>query len=441
MTAVHLSYGRHGLDVPLLGDDPLVVLPRDAPALPDPAAAITAALRDPIGCAPLREQLAGVRRIAVSVCDGTRAQPRPVMLAGILDELAAAGSSAEVTVLVATGSHRGNTEAELREMLGPVADRVRVVNHDARARQTLTHLGVRGDGVDVWINSEWVDADLRITTGFVEPHFFAGFSGGPKMVTPGLAGIDTIMTLHDARRIGDPAATWGPVEDNPVHRDIRACAAACPPHLALDVLLDRRKRITHVYAGELFAMHAAASATALEVAMRPVPDLFDVVVTTGSGHPLDQNLYQAVKGMAAAERVVRPGGTVVIAAECADGLPAHGSFAQVLGAAGSPAALLELIGSPGFSVPDQWQVQVLARVLSRAGVELFCAGLSGDEVRAAHLTPVADVGDAVARALSATGRARGCAICPRGRRRFLMSVPRSIAVPNRFSRRTPLPVA
>ena len=156
----------------------------------------------------------------------------------------------------------------------------------------------------------------------MEPHFFAGFSGGPKMVTPGLAGIDTIMTLHDARRIGDPAATWGPVEDNPVHRDIRACAAACPPHLALDVLLDRRKRITHVYAGELFAMHAAASATALEVAMRPVPDLFEVVVTTGSGYPLDQNLYQAVKGMAAAERVVRPGGTVVIAAECADGLPA-----------------------------------------------------------------------------------------------------------------------
>jgi nickel-dependent lactate racemase len=414
MTAVHLSYGRHGLDVPLLGADPLVVLPRDAPALDDPAAAITAALRDPIGCAPLREQLTGVRRIAVSVCDGTRAQPRPVMLAGILDELAAAGCAAEVTVLVATGSHRGNTDAELREMLGPVRDRVRVVNHDARDRDTLTHLGVRGAGVDVWINSEWVDADLRITTGFVEPHFFAGFSGGPKMVTPGLAGIDTIMTLHDARRIGDPAATWGPVEDNPVHRDIRACAAACPPHLALDVLLDRRKRITHVYAGELFAMHAAASGTALEVAMRPVPDLFDVVVTTGSGYPLDQNLYQAVKGMAAAERVVRPGGTVVIAAECADGLPAHGSFAEVLGAASSPAALLELIGSPGFAVPDQWQVQVLARVLSRARVELFCAGLPADEVRAAHLTPVADVGAAVARALERHGPGARVCYLPEG---------------------------
>jgi nickel-dependent lactate racemase len=406
MTSVHLSYGRHGLDVALLGEDPLVVVPRDAPAVPDPAAAITAALRDPIGCPPLRDQLAGVRTVAISVCDGTRAQPREVMVAGILAELDAA---ADVTVLVATGSHRGNSEAELAEMLGPVRDRVRVVNHDARDRSTLTHLGRRGDGVDLWLNREWVEADLRITTGFVEPHFFAGFSGGPKMVAPGLAGIDTIMTLHDARRIGDPAATWGPVEDNPVHRDIRACAAACPPHLALDVLLDRRKRITHVYAGELSAMHAAATGTALEVAMRPVPALYDVVVTTGSGYPLDQNLYQAVKGMAAAERVVRPDGTVVIAAECADGLPAHGSFAQVLGAADSPSALLELIGRPGFAVPDQWQVQVLARVLSRARVELFCAGLTDAEVRAAHLTPIEDVGAAVARALERHGPgARAC---------------------------------
>ena len=307
---------------------------------------------------------------------------------------------------------------------------MRVVNHDARDDGDAGHLGVHGDGVASGSNREWVDADLRITTGFVEPHFFAGFSGGPKMVTPGLAGIDTIMTLHDARRIGDPARPGG-----------RSRTTRCTATSARAPRRARRtsrstccstasKQITHVYAGELFAMHAAASATALEVAMRPVPDLFDVVVTTGSGHPLDQNLYQAVKGMAAAERVVRPRRHHRDRRRVRRRAPAHGSFAQVLGAAGSPAALLELIGSPGFSVPDQWQVQVLARVLSRAGVELFCAGLSGDEVRAAHLTPVAGRrrrGGAGARAT--TGRARGCATCPRGRRRFLMSVPRNIAVP------------
>jgi nickel-dependent lactate racemase len=317
---------------------------------------------------------------------------------------------ARVTVAIATGTHRGNTPAELEAMLGrAVLERVEVVNHDARDDASLVDLGTFGDGVPLELNRVWVDADVRITTGFVEPHFFAGFSGGPKMVVPGLAGLRTVMTLHDARRIGDPAATWGPVEANPVHRDIRACAAACPPHLAVDVLLDGEKRVTHVYAGELSAMHAAACATALEVAMRPVPRPFEVVVTTGSGFPLDQNLYQAVKGLAAAERVVADGGTIVLAAECADGLPDHGSFADLLGRADSVQGLHEMLAAPGFSVPDQWQVQVLARILSRARVLLRCDGLSAAAQRAAHFEPVPDVTAAIHDALAEHGRdARAC---------------------------------
>jgi lactate racemase len=397
---VGLAYGRGRLVVALTGTDPLVVAPRDAPALLDPEAALRAALRDPLGCAPLRDQVRDGDHVVISVCDGTRAQPRDVMLSAILDEIDDVAPSARVTVLVATGTHRGNTRDELVEMLGAgVLDRVDVVNHDARDDSALVDLGTAGAGVPLQLNRVWVDADLRITTGFVEPHFFAGFSGGPKMVAPGLAGLRTVMTLHDATRIGDPAATWGPVKDNPVHQDIRACAAVCPPHLALDVLLDREKSITHVYAGELFAMHEAACETAYDLAMSPVSHPFDVVVTTGSGFPLDQNLYQAVKGLAAAERIIAPGGTIVLAAACEDGLPDHGSFAEVLASGSSPAELLEIICAPGYAVPDQWQVQVLARVLSKARVVLVCDGLTNAQVRAAHLEPADDVARAVREAL------------------------------------------
>ena len=173
----------------------------------------------------------------------------------------------------------------------------------------------------VYLNREWLDADVRITTGFVEPHFFAGFSGGPKMVAPGLAGLETVMTLHDAPRIGHPNATWGVTEGNPIHDDVREIARMVPVDFALDVTLNRDQKITAAFAGDILAQHRRACAYAKDTAMRAVPAPFDVVLTTNSGYPLDQNLYQAVKGMSAAAKIVKPAGTIVCAAECRDGLP------------------------------------------------------------------------------------------------------------------------
>lgn len=411
---VDLAYGRGHLRVPVVPGS-TVLSPTDEPALRDLEGAVRAALADPLGCAPLAALAAGARTIAISVCDGTRAQPRREVLEPLLDVLDRAGSRARVRVLVATGTHRANTEEELTEMLGPVVrERCEVLNHDARDPGSLTDLGTVGAGVPLALMSAWVDADLRITTGFVEPHFFAGFSGGPKMVAPGLAGLDTVLALHDAVRIGHPQATWGVIDDNPVHTDIRACAAACPPALAIDVTLDRAKAVTAVFAGELTAMHRAACTAARAAAMRPVPRPFEVVVTTNSGFPLDQNLYQAVKGMSAAERVLAPGGTVVLAAQCADGLPAHGSFAEVLRSAPTPQGLLDLIRSPGFAVPDQWQVQVLARILVRAEVYVHCDGLDVAALAAAHLRAAPDVADTVDRALAAAGPGARVCYLPEG---------------------------
>ena len=409
---VELAYGSTGLTVDLPEERTTVVEPLHPRAAPDERGAVLEALRRPVAGPPLREVMRGRRTVAISICDGTRPQPRQIVVPAILEELEGLVRLEDIVVLVATGTHRGNSEEELRAMLGnEVLASVRVVNHDARDRSTLTWMGRFGADVPVWLNSEWARADVRITTGFVEPHFFAGFSGGPKLVAPGLAGLETTLTLHDAARIGHPDARWGVTHGNPVHDDVRAIAAATGTHFALDVVLDGEQRIAHAFGGELFAMHEAACAVVRQTAMRAVPSPFDVVLTTNSGFPLDQNLYQAVKGMSAAAQVVRPGGAIVCAAECRDGFPSHGSYREELTAAASPAALLEGIAARTTTVPDQWQIQIQAGIQARSRVIVHTSYLSDEELSEAHLEQTADVEATVWHLLDAAGpEARVCVL-------------------------------
>ncbi|MCO5972259.1 nickel-dependent lactate racemase [Actinoallomurus soli] len=412
---VRLAYGETGLEIELPDAATTVVTPRHHPAAPDPAAALRAALRSPVAGPALRDRIRPGQTVAISACDGTRPQPRHLMIPAIIEELAGIVDPGDVTVLVATGTHRGNTDAELREMFGDaVVDTVRVINHDARDTASLTYAGVHGAGVPVWLNSAWIDADVRITTGFVEPHFFAGFSGGPKLVAPGLAGLETVLTLHDAARIGHPSATWGVTHGNPVHDDIRAIAAATGVTFGLDVILNGDKEIVAAFGGDLPAMHAAATAAAREAAMCPLEAPFDVVVTTNAGYPLDQNLYQAVKGMSAAYQVVRPGGVIVCAAECRDGFPDHGSYREVLASAPSPQALLAGISARPRTVPDQWQVQIQARIQAGARVVMHTSHLGDEELAAAHLEQTRDISATVADALAQAGPGARVCVLPEG---------------------------
>jgi nickel-dependent lactate racemase len=389
---IDLAYGTDGLVVDLPDDRTTVITPVDRPAVADEAAELRRALRDPVAGPPLRERVRPGQTVAISACDGTRPQPRHLMIPAILDELHGVIGQDDIVILVATGTHRGNTGAELRAMFGDqVVDAVRIVNHDARDASSLRWAGRLGKDVPVWLNREWLDADVRITTGFVEPHFFAGFSGGPKLVAPGLAALETVLTLHDAARIGDPRATWGVIEGNPVHDDVRAIAAATGVTFALDVMLNHRQKIVRAFGGDLLPMHAAATAAVRAAAMRPVAEPFDVVVTTNAGFPLDQNLYQSVKGMSAAAQVVRPGGTIVCAAECRDGFPDHGSYREVLTSAASPEALFEEISRRAVTVPDQWQVQIQARIQRAARVIMYTSYLGDDELAAAHLERTDDI--------------------------------------------------
>ncbi|MEU8207330.1 nickel-dependent lactate racemase [Streptosporangium sp. NPDC049046] len=412
---IRLAYGETGLTVELPDTATTVVTPVHHEAAPDQMGVLRAALRDPVAGPPLRERVRPGQTVAISACDGTRPQPRHLMIPAILDELDGVVDLDDVTILVATGTHRGNTEAELRAMFGDaVVDSVRIVNHDARDPGSLTYLGRFGKDVPVWLNTAWVEADVRITTGFVEPHFFAGFSGGPKLVAPGLAALETVLTLHDAARIGDPRATWGVIEGNPVHDDVRAIAEATGVTFALDVILNRDKDIAAAFGGDILPMHAAATAAARRVAMREVEAPFDVVVTTNSGYPLDQNLYQAVKGMSAAFQVVRPGGVIVCAAECRDGFPDHGSYREVLASEPSPQALLDAIAARPVTVPDQWQVQIQARIQAGARVVMHTSYLGDADLATAHLEQTDDIEATVNEALAAAGPGARVCVLPEG---------------------------
>jgi lactate racemase len=409
-----LDYGSNGLEVEFPDARTTVIEPLFVPPVPDPAAALRHAIRNPIGRRPLRELVKPGQKVGISVCDITRAQPRQLMVEALLAEMPGIGME-DVTIFIATGTHRRNTDEEIEAMLGKeIARRCRIVCHNAREKDSLVHAIDTSKGVRVWMNREWMACDFKITTGFVEPHFFAGFSGGPKMVAPGLAGLDTVMVLHDVARIGHPNATWGLTVGNPVHDDVREIASTIGVEFSLDVTLNRDRQITSAFAGELLQEHAAACVVAKQNAMRKVDAPFDVVVTTNSGYPLDQNLYQAVKGMSAAAKIVKPGGTIICAAECRDGIPDHGAYREVLESRPSPQALLDMITSPGYSRPDQWQVQIQAIIQLKAKVLVKADGLTDAQIRAAHFEPIHDVAAAVKSALQKAGPKSTLCVLPQG---------------------------
>ena len=412
---INLAYGRTGLEVELPDERTTVVEPSYLPGLPDQIGAIRTAIRDPVGgSAPLRKLAQPENVVAISVCDITRPMPSAVALPALLRDLSHVPDR-NIVILVATGTHRANTDEELRRMLGDgIVDRYTVLNHDAFDDSILARFGDTREGIPIYLNRYWLDADLRITAGFVEPHFFAGFSGGPKMVAPGLAGFDTIMRLHNAEMISHPEARWGVTSGNPIHDAIREIAGRTGVDFALDVTINREQQITSVYAGEPTAVHQAACRFARTVSMQPVEKTFEVVLTTNSGYPLDQNLYQSVKGMSAAAQVVKQGGSIVVAAECVDGIPDHGKYGQLLRESSGPHEILEKIHTPGHNVHDQWQAQIQAQIQLKARVMVKSTYLTDEQLREAHMESVEDVEGAIEMELWRRGADSRLCVIPEG---------------------------
>src|SRR5439155_20967254 len=354
-----------------------VLVPERVAPLDDPIAAVRAAIEQPIGSQPLRRLVRAGAKAAIVVSDITRPVPNDVFLPPLLETLAAGGVCDEdITIVIGTGLHRPSRPDEIRRILGDAmfdpsgAPKYRVVDHDARDRSTHRYLLTTNRGIEVCLNSAYRDADIRILTGFVEPHLFAGYSGGGKGVLPAIAGADAIMANHDATMVGHPKAIWCTTEGNPIFEEMRDVALRSDPTFTLNVTLDESKRITGVFAGELAAAHNAAIRQAARQALRPIPHLFDIVIVTNMGYPADLVLYQSVKGMSVAAQACAPGGAIMLVAECREGVGGP-EYVDLLRSEPSPDALLgRFESSEHRTTHDQWQVQVQAMVQARAEVWL-----------------------------------------------------------------------
>jgi nickel-dependent lactate racemase len=412
---VPLAYGHGWLTVIFPDHATTVILPRHSPALADEQGALRAALESPLGAPPLREWLTPGCRICILFTDITRATPNDRMIPWLLNYLEQAGVQRDqVTLLCQLGTHRPCTREELEHLLTPeVVAHWRVLNHEPFDHAACVALGTTRTGVPAWINRHCVEADVRIVTGFIEPHFFAGFSGGPKGIMPGVAHVETVMSNHGAQNIGSPMASFGHCEGNPVWEELMEIAQRVGPSFLLNVTLNDRRQITGVFAGDLATAHRAGRESVRQSAMQPVKAPFDVVVTTNSGYPLDQNLYQGVKGMSAAARIVKPGGTIILAAECSDGIPSGSPYDVLLREESSIEGVLARLATPGFSRPEQWQAQLQGVVQSKARV-LVHSGLPDEILRAAHLEPCPDIAAAVQSALHQHGPGARVAVLPLG---------------------------
>jgi nickel-dependent lactate racemase len=410
---LRLQYGVDGLDVEIAARNVTLIEPRFVAGLPDEAAAFREAVRSPIAARPLREIVRAGDRVAVVIPDLTRPLPTQRLLPWLFGELAHVAADRFV-IVNGTGSHRANSPEELAAMVGAdVLARYRVVNHTAHEMATLRRAGRSADGHAVYLNREYVEADRRIVLGFIEPHFMAGFSGGYKGIFPALGDIASIMRYHDAKTIGDPRSTWGRLADNPTQAIIRWNGALLPLDFCINLTQNRSREITGFFCGDPLAAHEAGCAFSRQTAMAGCERPFPIVITTNSGYPLDQNLYQTVKGMSAAAQIVGAGGYILTASRCNDGFPEHGNFKRLLFEHSSPAELLRTIEAPGFSVYDQWEAQLLALVRLKARVGLF-SELAPSEVARAHLEPIDDLGRAVAAELARLGGDAPIAALPEG---------------------------
>lgn len=413
---IHLAYGRKGLDVDLPDRHLVKVLnyPATVP-LADPIGAVADCLRRPIGAPPLVELAHGKRSACILVCDITRPVPNSLVLPPLLDTLHAAGIVAEgISIVIATGLHRPNWGSELEEVLGDDIPRhYTVSNHDGRNLAEHRFLGYSPRGIPVWIDARFVEADVKIAVGLIEPHFMAGFSGGRKLVCPGIAARETILAWHSPALLESPLARAGSLDGNPVHEENTWIARRAGLDFVVNTVIDQHRRLLYVNSGDMDEAFAQAVAVARQVSADTLPAPVDIVVTSAAGFPLDATYYQTIKGMVAVEPIVRPGGTIIIAAEISEGVGSP-EFAALFDEHPDLDSFLRWMHSSGEVRTDQWQLEMFARAARKARITLVTEGLSPAAVRRMYVDHCADVETAVAEAIARYGPSATLAAVPKG---------------------------
>jgi nickel-dependent lactate racemase len=373
---VDLAFGKTGLTANLPdGFEYRLLEARSATPHPDPAAAIEAALDAPTGSPPLAELARAKGSVAISVCDITRPAPNRQVLPPLMARLAKAGISKErITILIATGLHRSATVPEIREILGDeIATTYRIYNHDARSKKEHKDLGLTSSGTPVWIDDRFVSAGLHVTLGFIEPHLMLGYSGGRKLIAPGLAAQETIKVLHSSKFMRDPRTSEGSIDDNPLHQELIEISRLVKHDFLVDVALARGKKIAQVFAGNPEQAHPKGVEFVSQVMLESLDEPVDAVITTSAGYPLDLTFYQAIKGVTAASHILKPGGKILLAAACEEGAGAP-EFSRMLTENPSDRAFMEkILGAP--VVVDQWQLEKLGLITANAKVLYYVPGL------------------------------------------------------------------
>lgn len=420
-----LRYGREGLPIQIPDDlEAQVLRLNPLPPIEDEARALEEALRSPIGSPPLETLARGRESACIVISDVTRPVPNEKILTPLLACLHDSGIAEDkISILVATGLHRPNEGPELEEMIGArIKDKYRVENHFARDKKAQTSLGEvpldldshgngKGATASVAIDSRYLQSDLKITTALIEPHLMAGYSGGRKLVCPGIASAETIFQFHSPPMIGHPKAHAGNLNGNPVHAMSRATAGLAGVDFICNVTLSEERRITGVFSGDLDEAHLTGIKHVdrqTKVPCRPS----DIVLTSCAGYPLDTTLYQAVKGMVGALPAVKKGGTIILAASLSEGLGSE-EFSQMCGTLRSVDDFIERIHNAPVVI-DQWQLQELMQVLQKCEVMVVCEGVSDDVLRGCLLTPMPSVEAALKSALTKHGARVTLTVIPEG---------------------------
>ena len=356
---------------------------------------VEAAMANPIGTPHLSELAKGKKKIVIIASDHTRPVPSKVIIPPMLRQIRSTNPEADITILIATGCHRGTTVQELEDKFGPeIVKNEKIYVHDCDEREKLVNIGTLPSGGTCEVNTIAMEADLLISEGFIEPHFFAGFSGGRKSVLPGIASRTTVLANHCSEFIAHPCARTGILENNPVHADMLWAAEHAKLTYIVNVVLNEEKEVIYAVAGDLRQAHAAGVKFLSEqCGVKAVPA--DIVISTNGGYPLDQNIYQAVKGMTAAEATVKQGGVIIMLAKSNDG---HGgaAFCRELMAGDDMDALMAdiLRRGRGETLPDQWQAQIMIRILQRAKV-VYISDAEDELVEKLHMTPAHSLEEAL----------------------------------------------
>ena len=412
---INLAYGKKGLewDVPD-GYHVDIIEPQWVEGLRDQMGAVTENLRSPIGSKPLKDLVSRDSKIGIIFSDVTRATPYHIILPALLKELDHVDQQ-NIILFCATGTHRPAPPDELATILGnEFAGKYRIVQNDTNDRSQYMHAGNTSSGNQIYLNAELADCDLKILTGFIEPHFFMGFSGGGKAVMPGMAYIDTIRYNHSISMLENENARWGITSGNPLWEDVHEAVDLLSDLFLLNITLNKRREISGVYAGDLRRAHKQGCIFAKKTAMAPVDEPYDLVITSNSGYPLDLNIYQSVKGMSAAMQVVKKGGDILIAAECWDGIPENTDFARMLAAVDNIDDLYDHVKMNEKDFQDTWQIFYEVLIQRWANVHLYTDKLDDDTVRKALFSPVQDPEALIREILEKHGHDARICVLPEG---------------------------